>query len=350
MTQPNLRELAKQGNPQAITRLLQRKIQSQDITVKAGTKQNCLMILLESEQIPDEQAGEVIKEEVGKLGISFLHVIKVCGRRKGDVQLTWIKEFEIAGQVQLSSTLPIGCVLRKAESSNKSQFSRILVINSFFCFFLVSFGALILWSWLLDEHVFTLFILLLPFFVSIFIWIFTYSSFITLWGDFWLIEHQGQIVAHGALNGKEIQLYGGVSMKIFLVTLILFSFLICSLLFGFLAYVFFLDFLDSMSFYPLAALLLIALIMIAVLILYINFIKKMISKKTIKHFRKKSYIVSLFVEPGWRRKGLGSAIVKRLIQEANRPLYVKPSPESVEFYAKLGFVKSSLDKEYMVYN
>ena len=53
---------------------------------------------------------------------------------------------------------------------------------------------------------------------------------------------------------------------------------------------------------------------------------------------KKSSIQSLFVAPAWRRRGLGSALVRRLIQEAPLPLYVDSLPERVSFYTRLGFV------------
>lgn len=53
---------------------------------------------------------------------------------------------------------------------------------------------------------------------------------------------------------------------------------------------------------------------------------------------KKSSIQSLFVAPDWRRRGLGSALVRRLIQEAPLPLYVDSLPNRVSFYTRLGFV------------
>jgi GNAT superfamily N-acetyltransferase len=53
---------------------------------------------------------------------------------------------------------------------------------------------------------------------------------------------------------------------------------------------------------------------------------------------KKSSIQSLFVAPAWRRRGLGSALVRRLIQEAPLPLYVDSLPNRVSFYTRLGFV------------
>jgi GNAT superfamily N-acetyltransferase len=53
---------------------------------------------------------------------------------------------------------------------------------------------------------------------------------------------------------------------------------------------------------------------------------------------KKSSIQYLFVAPAWRRRGLGSALVRRLIQEAPLPLYVDSLPNRVSFYTRLGFV------------
>ncbi len=55
-TQENLLELAKQGNSKAIATLINRQLQPKGITVKANFKDRCLQIVLESAQIPDQEA------------------------------------------------------------------------------------------------------------------------------------------------------------------------------------------------------------------------------------------------------------------------------------------------------
>lgn len=64
MTEQNLLELARQGNAKAIATLLQRGLQSQGITVKAGIKKDCLMVFLESDEVPEIQTSvEFIKKK-----------------------------------------------------------------------------------------------------------------------------------------------------------------------------------------------------------------------------------------------------------------------------------------------
>lgn len=66
---------------------------------------------------------------------------------------------------------------------------------------------------------------------------------------------------------------------------------------------------------------------------------------------KGSQIVGLFVVKTWQRRGLGSALVKRLIQESTPPLSLSCSHKLVSFYSRLGFVpsRSNIFGQYMVY-
>lgn len=65
-----------------------------------------------------------------------------------------------------------------------------------------------------------------------------------------------------------------------------------------------------------------------------------------------SNIDVLFVVKTWRRRGLGSALVKRLIQESTPPLSLGCRSKLVPFYKRLGFVPSRSNifgGQYMVY-
>ncbi|MCT7967037.1 hypothetical protein NG799_11885 [Laspinema sp. D1] len=55
MNQPNLLELAKQGDAKAIATLMNRKLQPKGITAKASMKNDCLQIMLESAQVPPKK-------------------------------------------------------------------------------------------------------------------------------------------------------------------------------------------------------------------------------------------------------------------------------------------------------
>jgi GNAT superfamily N-acetyltransferase len=67
------------------------------------------------------------------------------------------------------------------------------------------------------------------------------------------------------------------------------------------------------------------------------------------HYATYSVLYNVLVEPGYRRQGLGSALVQRLGQEATKPLYLACFPDKVGFYTRLGFVQlRSLDLSPML--
>jgi len=130
MTQQNLLELAKPGNSKAIACLLRPKLKSQGIAVKAEIKKDCLIVFLESDEVPDEQASvEFIKKEVEKLKVTFLHVVKVYARQQGEYHPTWIKEFEIAAPAQVEQPLPPGWSLRQANSKDRFKILKLLLLE-----------------------------------------------------------------------------------------------------------------------------------------------------------------------------------------------------------------------------
>jgi hypothetical protein len=144
MTQQNLLELAKQGNSKAIACLLRPKLKSQGIAVKADIKNDCLIVFLESDEVPDEQASvEFIKKEVEKLGVAFLHVVKVYARQQREYHPTWIKEFEIAAPAQVETPLHPGCSLRQANSKDRFKMLKLVFLSLDFRSLLVSLGLLI---------------------------------------------------------------------------------------------------------------------------------------------------------------------------------------------------------------
>ena len=55
MTQPNILELAKQGDAKAIALLLNRQLQAKGITAAASLKGGCLQVMLESAEAPSQQ-------------------------------------------------------------------------------------------------------------------------------------------------------------------------------------------------------------------------------------------------------------------------------------------------------
>lgn len=96
MTQENIRELAKQGNPKALATMLNRSLKQKNITAKVGMKNDCLQILLESTQVPDQQAMvSFIRNGLIKLEVESINAVKVYGRQLGEESPAWNQTFEL---------------------------------------------------------------------------------------------------------------------------------------------------------------------------------------------------------------------------------------------------------------
>lgn len=99
MSQPNPLELAKQGHPKAIESLINRQTQPKGITAKVALKNNCLHIMLEAAQPPDQKAlVPVIRKGITNLGVPSIEILKIYGKQAGEQVPAWSQEFELVGQ------------------------------------------------------------------------------------------------------------------------------------------------------------------------------------------------------------------------------------------------------------
>lgn len=95
MTQQEIRELAKQGNPKALATLINQSLKSKNITAKVGVKNDCLQILLEYDQVPDQEAMvSFIRNGLIKLEVPINNV-KVYARKLGEENPAWNQTFEL---------------------------------------------------------------------------------------------------------------------------------------------------------------------------------------------------------------------------------------------------------------
>lgn len=93
MTQPNLLELAKQGNPKAIAALMNRQLQPKGITAKVAFKDHYLQILLEATKVPPQQACiTFLQDGLNRLGITKIDKAKVYGKQIGEDFPEWHQE------------------------------------------------------------------------------------------------------------------------------------------------------------------------------------------------------------------------------------------------------------------
>lgn len=101
MAQPNILELAKQGNAKAIANLINRSLQPKGITAKVTLKDGCLQVMLESDQVPEELAlVSFIRKSMTSLGAKSIERLKVYGWQTGEEFPAWEQEFELGTQVK----------------------------------------------------------------------------------------------------------------------------------------------------------------------------------------------------------------------------------------------------------
>ncbi|MEH1849745.1 MAG: hypothetical protein V7L25_33415 [Nostoc sp.] len=96
MTQPNILELAKQGDTQAIAFLMNRHLYPKGITAKVAFKDACLEVILESAQVPNQQIlVAFIRKGLTALGAACIERVKVDGQQTGKEFPAWSKEFDL---------------------------------------------------------------------------------------------------------------------------------------------------------------------------------------------------------------------------------------------------------------
>ena len=110
MTQPNLLKLAKQGDATAIASLMNRHLQPKGIIAKAILKDDCLQIMLESAQVPNQPTlVTFVRNWISKLGSESIKRVKVYGRQTGDEFPAWSQDFEamsVDNSVQSETSVP----------------------------------------------------------------------------------------------------------------------------------------------------------------------------------------------------------------------------------------------------
>jgi hypothetical protein len=95
-SQPNLLELAKQGDPQAIAALMNRQLQPKGITAKVSLKDDCLQIILEAKQLPHQSSLiTFIRKAVTNLELSTVKTVKVDGQQHNKQVPDWSEEFAL---------------------------------------------------------------------------------------------------------------------------------------------------------------------------------------------------------------------------------------------------------------
>ena len=116
-------ELAKQGYVDAVAHLLKQSLQSHDITVKVSRKDDCLKVVLESAEVPEQDyLVAFILREMTSLKIKSISKVKVYGRQAKTFDPAWHQEFELENKVESPSSGQ--SKNSKYQTSSKQEFSR----------------------------------------------------------------------------------------------------------------------------------------------------------------------------------------------------------------------------------
>lgn len=87
---------ARQGDAQAIERLINQVLQSRGIRVRAVRNTSCLHVLLEGAEVPDRLTyARVVYAAVLCLGAPPIQTVQVCGRQLGTKQPAWVQAFRL---------------------------------------------------------------------------------------------------------------------------------------------------------------------------------------------------------------------------------------------------------------
>ena len=105
-SQASLLAQAKQGDAKAIATLLNQKLLSKGITVKASVKSRYLHIMLEASKTPQQQPLlDFIRKGLSGLAVDSWCGVKVYGRRAGEEIPEWVEEFKIGRATNDLTTL-----------------------------------------------------------------------------------------------------------------------------------------------------------------------------------------------------------------------------------------------------
>lgn len=94
LTQPQLLELARQGHAKAIATVMSQFLKPKGISILAKSKDGCLHIILESDQVPNQASmSPFVYQKLLDLKLKSIQKVKVYARTPGNKSMTWVQEF-----------------------------------------------------------------------------------------------------------------------------------------------------------------------------------------------------------------------------------------------------------------
>lgn len=140
MTQLDILELAKQGDTNAITTLVNQWLNLPSITAKTSLKQDCLHIVLESAKVSEQQSlVPLIHDALINLGIQSVKKVKIYGKETGEDFPDWQQELELKVQLnthssiaQVNVDIASSNAITKTTTDNQLSLQKTSFLGSFF--------------------------------------------------------------------------------------------------------------------------------------------------------------------------------------------------------------------------
>ncbi|WP_088891770.1 type IV pilin-like G/H family protein [Leptolyngbya ohadii] len=108
-TQPNLIELSKQGDLDALTRLLNQFLQTHQVTAKIARHDRCFKVLLEGTEVPPPLLAKSLQTGLTRLAIPQIDRLEIYAKQTNASAVTWTKTVLLApsGNVSPFSGFPV---------------------------------------------------------------------------------------------------------------------------------------------------------------------------------------------------------------------------------------------------
>ncbi|MBW4521307.1 MAG: hypothetical protein KME16_16615 [Scytolyngbya sp. HA4215-MV1] len=97
MSQSDILELAKRGEPRAIAAILNHLLKSRNVAVRTHWKSNCLHVLLEAERIINQTpAVNLVQQVLTNLQSPNIELVQIYGRRLGQKSINWYEKISLS--------------------------------------------------------------------------------------------------------------------------------------------------------------------------------------------------------------------------------------------------------------
>jgi hypothetical protein len=144
MAQSSLLELAKQGDADAISALINHQFNPKGITAKTAVTDGCLQIILEAATLPpEEKIVSYIKNSMNKLGAASISKVLIYGKNAGNEFPLWQNEFAL-NIIQTPLDLPVDALAIKVDETREVQDAVLLECSGIAAILIVKTSGIII--------------------------------------------------------------------------------------------------------------------------------------------------------------------------------------------------------------